>query len=228
LSESSRPSAGINMARASFARIVAALLIEPAMIANGFRRVKRAVAPKSIDCPVAPLFGGSADWQLASWEEYSDKVRGGVSTGSLAIASDGLATISGVLDPSILNAGFGGVQLAIREVVPQFTDLSGIVLEIADGDAKNYTIGLEMEGLRPGDAHRITFRGEASVLRLPFEDFEDSCRGLPCEPPFGEPLPALDPQRVQRMTMATTSIFGENAGPFTLTLNSVGGLLGDC
>lgn len=216
------------MVRASFARIVAALLIEPAVVATGLRRAHQGTAPKSIACPVTPLFGGGADWQLASWEEYSDKVRGGVSTGSLAIAPDGFATISGVLDPSILNAGFGGVQLAIREVVPQFADLSGIVLEIADGDAKNYTIGLEMEGLRPGDAHRISFRGEASMLRLPFADFQDSCRGLPCVPPFGEPLPALDPQRVQRMTMATTSIFGENAGPFTLTLRSVGGLLGEC
>merc|ERR1719343_265144 len=193
------------MARFAFARIVAVLLIESAMVTTGFRRVKRAAAPGSSACPVAPLFGGSADWQLASWEEYSDKVRGGVSTGSLTLASDGFATISGVLDPSILNAGFGGTQLAIREVVPQFADLNGIVLDIAAGDAKNYTIGLEMEGLRPGDAHRITFLGNASVLRLPFTDFQDSCRGLPCVPPFGEPLPALDPQRVQRMTMATTS-----------------------
>jgi len=201
------------------ARIVAALLMQTAISASGLRR------HRSTACPTVPLFGGAADWQFDAFAEYSDRVsRGGVSYGLLANASEGSATVEGVLDPSVLGAGFAGVQVP-GEAFPQLSGLSGIVLDIADGDGQPYFVSFFMEGVRGGDSHQVQFRGEAGLLRLPLQDFEEDCRGTPCPGAIGP----LDLERVTGMTIKITALSPtQNAGPFTLTLRSIGGSVADC
>jgi len=205
------------------ARIVAALMIQIATVATGSRRHSR--RHQSSTCPTIPLFGGAVDWQLDAWEEYSDRVsRGGASFGFLSLASERSATVQGVLDPSILGAGFAGVQVP-DEAFPQLSGLSGLVLDIAEGDGQPYNVQLEMEGSRGGDSHQFNFRGEAGLLRLPFEDFEEDCRGTPCPGAIGP----LDLTRVYRMTIAIAALSPtENAGPFTFTLRSISGFVAAC
>jgi len=203
------------------ARIVAAL-IQTAIVATGLRR------HRSSSCPI-PLFGGKADWQVSAWSEYSDRVsRGGKSYGFLANASAGSAVIQGVLDPSVLGAGFAGAQVP-GSAFPQLSGLSGIgsgiLLDIADGDGQPYKISFSMEGSRGGDAHRFSFTGEAGLLRLYLADFEEDCRGTPCPGRIGP----LDLDRVSKMNIAITALSPtENAGPFSLLLRSIEGFTADC
>jgi len=201
------------------ARTMAALMIQTAALTQGLRR------HRSATCPTVPLFGGAADWQVDAWGEYSDRIsRGGESFGFLANASAGSATVQGVLDPSVLGAGFAGVQVP-GEAFPQLSGLSGIVLDIADGDGQPYNIAFSMEGSRGGDAHQFRFQGEAGLLSVPLEDFQEDCRGTPCPGSIGP----LDLGRVTTMTIAITALSPtENAGPFALTFRSIGGLVADC
>merc|ERR1719336_2007778 len=112
--------------------------------------------------------------------------------GNLVNASDGAAAIQGVLDPSVLGAGFAGAQVS-GTAFPQLSGLSGIgagiLLDIAAGDGQPYNIAFAMEGSRGGDAHNFGFTGEAGLLRLYLADFEENCRGTPCPGRLG----ALDP-----------------------------------
>jgi len=198
-------------------RTVAALMIQGVVLTSGMRR------HRSTTCPTVPLFGGAVDWQVDAWGEYSDRIsRGGASFGFLANSSAGAAEVQGVLDPSVLGAGFAGVQVA-GEAFPRLSGLSGIVLDIAAGDGQPYNIAFSMEGSRGGDAHNFKFQGEAGVLRVPVDDFEEDCRGTPCPGAIGP----LDLARVSRMTIAITALSPtENAGPFSLMFNSIAGF--DC
>jgi len=198
------------------ARTVAVWMIQIAVLTNGIRR------HRSTTCSTVPLFGGEADWQLDAWGEYSDRIsRGGASFGLLADASGGSSEVQGVLDPSVLGAGFAGVQVA-GEAFPRLSGLSGIVLDIADGDGQPYNIAFSMEGSRGGDSHNFKFQGEAGVLRVPLDDFEEDCRGTPCPGAIGP----LDLERVSRMTIAITALSPtQNAGPFSLTFRSISGLV---
>merc|ERR1719282_522409 len=184
-------------------------------------------------CPIVPLFGGDVDWQFGEWSEHSDRLgRGGNSFGDLVNASDGRATVQGVLDPSVLGAGYAGTQVtgeAFRAALPQLSGLSGtsglsgLVLDIADGDGQPYTVGFRMEGNI--GSHRIDFRGEAGLLRLPFQDFEEDCRGTPCPGVLGP----LNFDRVIRVTISISALSPtENAGPFSLTLRSIGAYKETC
>lgn len=194
-------------------------MIQTAVLTNGLRR------HRSTSCPTVPLFGGTADWQLDAWGEYSDRIsRGGKSFGFLVNASEGAAAVEGVLDPSVLGAGFAGVQVP-GEAFPQLSGLSGIVLDIAEGDGQPYNVAFSMEGSRGGDAHQFRFQAEAGLLRLPLEDFEEDCRGTPCPGAIGP----LDLERVARMTIAITALSPtQNAGPFSLTFRSIGGYVANC
>jgi len=200
------------------ARIVAALLTQTALLTSGMRRQRPAA------CPTVPLFGGAADWQFDAWAEYSDGVsRGGASYGLLVNTSEG-ASVQGVLDPSVLGAGFAGVQVP-GEAFPQLSSLGGIVLDIADGDGQPYKVSFFMEGVRGGDSHQVAFQGVAGQLRLPLRAFEEDCRGTPCPGAIGP----LDLERVAGMTIQITALSPtENAGPFTLTFRSISGFVADC
>merc|ERR1719282_1337633 len=184
-------------------------------------------------CPIVPLFGGDVDWQFGEWSEHSDRLgRGGNSFGDLVNASDGRATVQGVLDPSVLGAGYAGTQVtgdAFRAALPQLSALSGtsglteIVLDIADGDGQPYNVGFRMEGNI--GSHRIRFRGDAGVVRLPLQDFEEDCRGTPCPGELGP----LDFGRLTRVTISISALSPtENAGPFSLTFRSIGGYAAEC
>merc|ERR1719323_2352282 len=178
-------------------------------------------------CPVLPLFGGSVDWQFGAWSEHSDRLgRGGNSFGDLVNASDGRATVQGVLDPSVLGAGYAGAQVtgeAFRAALPRSSGLSGIVLDIADGDGQPYNMGFRMAGNI--GSHRFRFRGEPGLLRLPLEDFEEDCRGTPCPGVLGP----LDFDRLTRVTISISALSPtENAGPFSLTFRSIGAYKTDC
>lgn len=167
------------------------------------------------------------DWQFGAWSEHGDKLgRGGNSIGDLVNASDGCATVQGILDPSVLGAGYAGAQVtgeAFRAALPQQTVLSGIVLDIADGDGQPYNMGFRMDGNI--GSHRFRFRGEAGLLRLPLQDFEEDCRGTPCPGALGP----LDFGRVTRITISISALSPtENAGPFSLTFRSIGGYVADC
>jgi len=164
------------------------------------------------------------DWQFGAWSEHGDKIgRGGNSIGDLVNASDGCATVQGVLDPSVLGAGYAGAQVPGGGAFRQLSGFSGIVLDIAEGDGQPYNMGFRMEGNI--GSHRIRFRGEAGQLRLPFEDFEEDCRGTPCPGVLGP----LDFDRVIRVTISISALSAtENAGPFSLTLRSIGAYKSDC
>merc|ERR1719323_709711 len=200
------------------ARIMAALMTHMAVVATALRKGRRGTT-----CPTVPLFGGAVDWQFGAWSEHGDRLgRGGNSFGDLVNASDGCATVQGVLDPSVLGAGYAGAQVP-GEAFRQLGGFSGIVLDIAEGDGQPYNMGFRMEGNI--GSHRTRFRGEAGQLRLPFEDFEEDCRGTPCPGVLGP----LDFDRVIRVTISISALSAtENAGPFSLTLRSIGAYKSDC
>merc|ERR1719232_1485568 len=196
------------------ARIVATLMTQIVVVAAIRHRAT---------CPTVPLFGGAVDWQFGEWSEHSDRLGRGVNSfGDLVNASDGCATVQGVLDPSVLGAGYAGAQVP-GEAFRQLSGFSGIVLDIAEGDGQPYNMGFRMEGNI--GSHRIRFRGEAGLLRLPFQDFEEDCGGTPCPGVLGP----LDFDRLTRVTISISALSPtENAGPFSLTFRSIGGYVADC
>merc|ERR1719422_151522 len=169
------------------------------------------------------LLGGEVGWQASQWASDTDAVRGGVSTASLAESSAvrQAADFTGNLDPSILGAAFAGMRLDVASLPQPLTKFVGLAVDIAASDGQEYSISLTMRGARIGDSHKYLFRASQSgVVRMPFADFEAEARGRPAP----DPQPVLLLDRVETLIIQIRSGFGQQQGPYSLTLNSITGM----
>ncbi|KUI53092.1 hypothetical protein VP1G_00418 [Cytospora mali] len=195
------------------------------------------------------LFGGDKPWDASQFTASDDRVRGGKSQSYLTVIADDAernpgggsrAEFSGHLDITALGgAGFAS-QRTVDDAVPPW-DLSGydtLVLDVARGDGKKYTVTLKDEVLPRGPDGReqstVSWEYDFVVggadgqqgggdpaagshrVVIPFRDLRPTYRGRP--KPDAKPLDWTD---VKRFTFMMRSFFGEQEGDFSIIFNSV-------
>jgi len=166
------------------------------------------------------LLGGEVDWKFDNWHSNTDQVRGGVSTAFLRPHPHG-AEFTGVLDPSKLGAGFAGMEICVVQIPSELQQLTGLRLEIACGDGKDYSLSLKPKGAIAGSSYKFRFtaaEGAAATVLMPYKEFEATCRGRSVE---GAPL--IRPEQVESLTIQIASDFGRQKGNFSLILASLNG-----
>lgn len=183
---------------------------------------RRSPSLQAPPCAV-PLLGGSVPWQLNAWRQETDGVRGGASTVSLKADTDIGVELSGSLDASKLGAAFAGVVLQETKLPKPLSEFRGLVLDVARCDGKEYSVTLKMRGAMMGQTHKFQFTPESpGKVEMPFKEFVPIFRGKPAP----QPAPPLDPARVDMVILQTTSDFGKQEGPFSLTIKTLEGLEG--
>ena len=166
-----------------------------------------------------PLLGGPVSWHIGQWKPITDAVRGGVSTARL-IPSKAGAKFEGTLDPSKLKAGFAGVNLDVSELPKSLADFTGLRLDIAGSDGREYTLLLKIRGAEAGSSYQVRFTPEPDQsLEAPFSRFVGFRRGRP--DPTAPPLHTAD---VGTIALQIASNFQEQSGDYQLELKGLAGI----
>ncbi|KAI4760823.1 CIA30-domain-containing protein [Aureobasidium sp. EXF-3400] len=196
------------------------------------------------------LFGGSRSWKAADWTASDDRVRGGKSQSFLECHSS-TGRFHGNLDIKTLGgAGFASQRTTGEDRGWDLSDYAGIVLDIAEADGKfpispnhatsvlkladkRYTFILKDELLpRNPDNGReqatisweYDFKpcfGERSLEKgglvfVPWSGLKPTYRGK--EKEHADPI---NLKTIKRMSIMMRSFFGDQEGPFSLTLRSI-------
>ncbi|CAE7433763.1 recA [Symbiodinium sp. CCMP2456] len=173
---------------------------------------------RSAAAPV-PLLGGPVSWHFGQWRPVTDAVRGGVSTARL-IPSEAGARFQGTLDPSKLKAGFAGVNLDVAELPKPLTDFTGLKLDVAGSDGREYTLLLKIRGAEAGSSYQVRFTpAPEESLEVPFSRFAGFRRGRP--DPTAPPLHTAD---VGTIALQIASNFQEQSGDYQLGLKGLAGV----
>lgn len=159
-------------------------------------------------------------WHFGQWKPVTDAVRGGVSTARL-IPSKAGAKFQGTLDPSKLKAGFAGVNLDVAELPEPLTTFTGLQLDVAGSDGREYTLLLKIRGAEPGSSYQVRFTPEPfeSLVEVPFSRFAGFRRGRP--DPTAPPLLLAE---VKTIALQIASNFQEQSGDYQLELKGLAGL----
>ncbi|KAI4722465.1 CIA30-domain-containing protein [Aureobasidium sp. EXF-10727] len=178
------------------------------------------------------LFGGSRSWDAQDWTASDDRVRGGKSQSFLECHSS-TGRFHGNLDIKTLGgAGFASQRTTGEDRSWDLSGYAGIVLDIAEADGK-YTFILKDELLpRNPDNGReqatisweYDFKpcfGRSSLEKgglvfVPWSGLKPTYRGK--EKEHAAPI---NLKTIKRMSIMMRSFFGDQEGPFSLTLRSI-------
>lgn len=172
--------------------------------------------------PAVQLLGREA-WRFNVWRAETDDVRGGQSQASFLGLTDesGHAEFLGQLEAD--KDAFAGVSLQASQLPEALCELKGLVLHLEEADGKEYAVALRMLGAPAGVEHVFRFKAEGkSRVEMFFRDFKPTLRGKETE----DVQPALALERVQSITLQTRRSFDNSAGPFSLVLKQLEGLVG--
>ncbi|KAI9845328.1 MAG: hypothetical protein M1837_004950 [Sclerophora amabilis] len=183
------------------------------------------------------LFGGEKSWNPQDWTASDDRVRGGKSQSFLDCdSSDGVARFYGNLDIKTLGgAGFASQRTTGEDRSWDLSRFDGIELEITKSDAqadKQFTLILKDELLprNPEDgreqstiSYEYDFKPEeirksvSSVkLFIPWDHLKATYRGRE-----KKDAPTLNKSDIKRVSLMMRSFFGEQEGPFSLSIRSI-------
>lgn len=152
------------------------------------------------------LFSFTLASACARWQSIDDIVMGGVSH-STVDCRDGALRFSGIVSLEN-NGGFASMRSA-----PASYDLSGyagIALHLT-GDGRTYKLNLKTDPGFDGVQYQASFatRGDAQIVRLPFETFVPRLRGHDISAP---------PLNTARIATFGVLIADKQAGPFDLRI----------
>lgn len=187
--------------------LVAALIATPLVLAepNGITTV--------------PLLGGSLDWHFSSWKAITDQIRGGVSTAELVPLGTG-ARFHGMLDPSKLQAGFASIVLDVKLLPVDFSELTGLQLDVSDADGLEYGLLVKVKGAKSGSTYQTRFvPKKLTPYQASFEEFQAYYRGHP-----DASAPPLDKSQVEVLGIQIASNFTKQSGSYQLDLKSISGI----
>ncbi|KAF2813201.1 CIA30-domain-containing protein [Mytilinidion resinicola] len=181
------------------------------------------------------LFGGSSSWNAKDWITSDDRVRGGKSQSYLECSSSS-ARFHGELDIKTLGgAGFASQRTAGDDVSWDLSGYDGIQLKLYTSKADNqrYTFIIKDELLpkNPENGREQSTTsweydfsndlkesaGDHSLLLfIPWDSFKPTYRGKEKK----DPLP-LDHKNIKRFSIMMRSFFGDQEGPFSLSIRSI-------
>ncbi|KAF1356940.1 complex I intermediate-associated protein 30-domain-containing protein [Delphinella strobiligena] len=181
------------------------------------------------------LFGGTRSWKADDWTASDDRVRGGKSQSYFDCSKD-VGRFNGELDIKTLGgAGFASQRTTGEDRTWNLSDYAGILLDIAEADAKKYTFILKDNLLdRNPDNGReqatISWEYDFEMLQtigarekaktesvfIPWSNLKPTYRGK--ENHDADPL---DLKSIKRMSIMMRSFFGTQEGPFSLSLRSI-------
>eukprot|EP00438_Fugacium_kawagutii_P030382 Skav226479 [mRNA] locus=scaffold4441:84685:87127:- [translate_table: standard] len=170
------------------------------------------------EAATVPLLGGPRDWHFSSWKAITDQIRGGVSTAEL-VPVEGGARFQGKLDPSKLHAGFAGMNLDVKHLPVDFSELSGLQLDFLDADEFEYTLLVKLKGAKEGTSYQVRFVPKKSMpFDATFKEFQPYYRGHP-----DPSAPPLDKSQVETLAIQIASNFTGQSGAYKLDLKSISG-----
>jgi monofunctional biosynthetic peptidoglycan transglycosylase len=146
---------------------------------------------------------------LQPWQAVNDGVMGGISSGRMVAAGEGLR-FEGDLSLEN-NGGFASVR---RLVVEDLAGMQRVRLQVR-GDGRNYQFRIRQDNGFDGVAWRQVFSTTESwqTVELPFEDFEPVFRG--------RPVPQAGPVEASRIRQIGFLIADKTPGPFALEIRAI-------
>lgn len=146
---------------------------------------------------------------------------------------DEIACFHGTLDIKTLGgAGFASQRTTGEDREWDLSDFSGIELNIIKGDTKRYTFNLkdtllEKDPETGRDQASISYEydfkledtqaeGKGTVIYIPFDELKATYRGRP-----KEDADPIKKGSVKRLSLMMRSFFGDQEGPFELSLRSI-------
>ncbi|KAL1306941.1 hypothetical protein AAFC00_005581 [Neodothiora populina] len=182
------------------------------------------------------LFGGLRPWDSSDWTASDDRVRGGESQSYLE-CSDTVGRFHGELDIKTLGgAGFASQRTVGEESTWNLSGLDGIMLKIAESDGKRYTFILK-DDLLPRNpengreqsttSYEYDFeisekdfiggkaKGDTSIF-VPWHKLKPTYRGK-----VQKDAHPLNLSSVKRISIMMRSFFGDQEGPFSLSIRSI-------
>ncbi|GAA5495752.1 hypothetical protein Rhal01_01931 [Rubritalea halochordaticola] len=148
------------------------------------------------------------------WRVVDDGVMGGLSQGKMEVSKEGLLRFSGTL--SLENNG-GFSSLRTGNMPLDLSAADGVVLRVK-GDGRTYQLRFNTDArFRRGaavsfSAEFATVKGEWTEVRVPFEKFRGSFRGMRLD------QEKFDPAKIERMGLLLAD---KKAGPFELFVDWV-------
>ncbi|KAF2145441.1 uncharacterized protein K452DRAFT_315687 [Aplosporella prunicola CBS 121167] len=180
------------------------------------------------------LFGGKEAWNPADWTASDDRVRGGKSQSYVECSSsDSVARFHGTLDIKTLGgAGFASQRTTGEDRVWNIDGYDGIQFEITKSDAKKYTFNLKDTLLEKNPengreqatiSYEYDFTASTQAAEdkpvsvfIPWKDLKATYRGKEKK---DAPPPNL--KNVKRLSIMMRSFFGDQEGPFSLSIRSI-------
>lgn len=145
------------------------------------------------------------------WRVVDDGVMGGLSKGRVSISDEGILTFKGTLSLEN-NGGFSSIRTNTVEL--DLGASQGISARVR-GDGRSYQMRLGTDALYRGrevsfTADFATEEGEWTTVKVPFEKFTGSFRGMKLKEEV------LDPEKIRRLGLL---LGDKKAGPFELEVD---------
>ncbi|OCL07045.1 CIA30-domain-containing protein [Glonium stellatum] len=184
------------------------------------------------------LFGGDKSWSPEDWTASDDRVRGGKSQSYLdCSSSESSAWFHGQLDIKTLGgAGFASQRTTGNNQSWDLSCYNGIRLEIGEADKKRYTFIIKDELLPKNpengrEQSTISYEydfiipsgnayNKGTFIFIPWKEFKATYRGKE-----KKDAPALNCKKIKRFSIMMRSFFGDQEGPFSLTITSIKAIL---